>query len=153
MKATSDGCNVAGPALKAGVDAEHEIKVRPLPDAKEIAFKTIEVYSDGKISRWIELPTVGEEPQPPSSVLKLKAAAPGAGPVGPSPTESATPSRTPSATESDVAAAGSEPDAKTAEKDDRSSTGVVSGGVLTALAVLIASAWWLVKRWAASSES
>ncbi|WP_330324580.1 DUF1775 domain-containing protein [Streptomyces pseudovenezuelae] len=155
LKATSDGYNVAGPALKAGVDAEHKIKVRQLPDAKEIAFKTIEVYSDGKISRWIELPTGGEEPEQPAPVLKLKTAAPGAATVSPSPspTESATPSQTPSATESDVAAAGSEPDAKAAEKDDSSSTGVVIGGVLAALAVLIAGAWWLVKRRAASSES
>lgn len=56
LKATDDGYTVGGPALKAGVDAEHKIKVRQLPDGKEIAFKTVETYSDGKISRWIELP-------------------------------------------------------------------------------------------------
>ncbi|MFF1291699.1 MULTISPECIES: DUF1775 domain-containing protein [unclassified Streptomyces] len=154
LKATGDGYNVAGPALKAGVDAEHKIKVRQLPDAKEIAFKTIEVYGDGKISRWIELPTGGEEPEQPAPVLKLKAAAPGAAPVSPSPspTESATPSPTPSATESDVAATGSDTDTKAAEEDN-SSTGVVIGVVLAVLALLIAGAWWLVKRRATSSEN
>jgi hypothetical protein len=155
LKATDDGYTVGGPAMKAGVDAEHKIKIRQLPDAKEIAFKTIEVYSDGKISRWIELPTGGEEPEQPAPVLKLKAAAPGAAPVTPtpSPTESETPSPTLSATESDVAAAGSEPDAKATEEDDSNSTGVVIGGVLAALAVLMAGAWWLVKRRTAASQN
>lgn len=83
LKAGSDGYSLAGPALKAGVDAEHKIKVRQLPDAKEIAFKTVETYSDGEVSRWIELPTGGEEPEQPAPVLELKAAAPGAKPVGP----------------------------------------------------------------------
>ena len=162
LKATKDGYTVGGPALKAGVDAEHTIKVRQLPDAKEIAFKTIEVYEDGKISRWIELPTGGSKPEQPAPVLELKAAAPGAKPVSPSPspspTESATPtptpSATPSATESDVAAAASDTDAKAAGKDEDSSTGVIIGGVLAAIAVLGAGAWWLVtRRSAASSQS
>lgn len=156
LKATSDGYTVAGPALKAGVDAEHKIKVRQLPDAKEIAFKTIEVYSDGKISRWIELPTGGAEPEQPAPVLELKAAAPGAKPVSPSPSpslaESATPTPTPSATESDIAAAASDTDTQAAEEDDSSSTGVIIGGVLAALAVLGAGAWWLLTRRSATSS-
>nr|AHE40337.1 Hypothetical protein pFRL6_250c [Streptomyces sp. F12] len=157
LKATSDGYNVAGPALKAGVDAEHKIKVRQLPNAKEIAFKTIEVYSDGKISRWIELPAGGEEPEQPAPVLELKAAAPDAEPVSPSPsaspTESETPTPTPSATESTVAAAGSETDTKATEEDEGGSTGLVIGGVVVALLVLGGGAWWLVKRRTTTSQS
>jgi hypothetical protein len=153
LTVAADGYTVSGPALKAGVDAEHKIKVRQLPDAKELVFKTVESYSDGKISRWIELPTGDKEPEQPAPVLKLKAAAPGAKPVSPSPTESATPSPTPSATVSDAAAAGSDTDSKTAEADDNSSTGVIIGGVLAALAVLGASAWWLVQRRNTSSQS
>ncbi|WP_239015139.1 DUF1775 domain-containing protein [Streptomyces sp. CdTB01] len=155
LKTTSGGYSVAGPALKAGVDAEHKIKIRQLPDAKEIAFKTVETYSDGKISRWIELPTGGAEPEQPAPVLKLKAAAPGAKAVSPSPsaTESATPSPAPTATESDIAAAGSDTDAKAAEVDDDSSTGVIIGVVLAALAILGAGVWWLVQRRNASSQS
>ena len=85
LKATSDGYTVGGPALKPGVNAEHKIKVKRLPDAKEIAFKTVETYSDGKVSRWIELPRGGGEPEQPAPVLKLKAAAADAKPVSPSP--------------------------------------------------------------------
>ncbi|MEW1642354.1 DUF1775 domain-containing protein [Streptomyces sp. NPDC091219] len=144
---TADGYNLAGPALKTGTDAEHQIKVRQLPDVKELAFKTIETYSDGKVSRWIELPTGGEEPEQPAPVLKLKAAAPGARPASPSPseTESAAPSPTPSATPSDAAAAASDTGTKAAA-DDGSSTGVLIGVCLAVLAVLGGALFWLVQR-------
>jgi hypothetical protein len=36
LKAAADGYTVGGPALKTGVDAEHKIKVRQLPDAKDL---------------------------------------------------------------------------------------------------------------------
>ncbi|MGA5191493.1 DUF1775 domain-containing protein [Streptomyces griseoincarnatus] len=152
LKATDGGYTVAGPALKAGVDAEYKIKVRQLPDAKEIAFKTIETYSDGEISRWIELPGGDTEPKQPAPVLELQKAAPGAAPISPTPTESATPSPTPSATESDTAAAGSDTDDKAAEEDS-GSTALVIAGVVVALLVVGGGAWWLVKRRAASSPS
>nr|WP_206439580.1 DUF1775 domain-containing protein [Streptomyces scabichelini] len=157
LKATSDGYTIGGPALKVGVDAEHKIKVRQLPDAKEIAFKTVETYSDGEVSRWIELPSGGEKSEQPAPVLKLKPAAPGAKPAGPSPSpspsESATPSPTPSATEPTAEAAGSETDAKAAEEDEDSSAGLVIGGVIVALLVVGGGAWWLSKRRTASSQS
>lgn len=97
LTATGDGYRLAGPALKAGVDAEHSIKVRQLPDAKEIAFKTVETYSDGEVSRWIELPTGDAESEQPAPVLKLKAAAAGAEPesASPSPAESTPPHHRP----------------------------------------------------------
>ncbi|MCX4706838.1 DUF1775 domain-containing protein [Streptomyces sp. NBC_01373] len=156
LKATNDGYAVSGPALKAGVDAEHKIKVRQLPDAKEIAFKTIETYSDGEVSRWIELPTGGAEAEQPAPLLELKAAAPGAKPVSPSPTETA--SETPSAPASTPAAARTQTDASAAasdtaaDEDDSMSSGVVVG-VVVVLLLLGGGAWWLVKRRTASSES
>ncbi|MBA2813569.1 DUF1775 domain-containing protein [Streptomyces sp. KM273126] len=156
FKATSDGYTVSGPALKAGVDGEHKVKVRQLPDAKEIAFKTVETYDDGKISRWIELPTGGEDSEQPAPVLELKAPAPGAKPADPSPSSSpteATPSPTPSAAEPSAEAAGSESAAKAAEDDEGGSTGLVIGGAVVALAVLGGGAWWLVKRRTAASQS
>jgi uncharacterized protein YcnI len=155
FKATDDGYTVGGPALKAGVDAEHKIKIRQLPEAKEIAFKTVETYSDGKISRWIEMPTGGEEPEQPAPVLKLEAATPGAKAVSPSPTESATPSAaasTPSVavTETDASQAASD---TAADNEGGMSSGAVTGVIVVVLLVLGGGAWWLVKRRAASSES
>lgn len=73
----SDGFTVAGPALKVGEDAEFAVVVAQLPaNATTLAFKTIETYSDGKVSRWIELPEDGQpEPDNPAPMLKVKAAA------------------------------------------------------------------------------
>ncbi|TJZ99998.1 DUF1775 domain-containing protein [Actinacidiphila oryziradicis] len=85
LRPTADGYTVGGPALAPGKDAEHSIVVRQLPDAKSLAFKTLDTYSDGKVSRWIELPTGGAEPEKPAPVLKLKAAAP----INPSPSTGA----------------------------------------------------------------
>ncbi|KFF98251.1 hypothetical protein IQ62_25955 [Streptomyces scabiei] len=154
LKATDDGYTVGGPALKAGVDAEHKIKVRQLPDAKEVAFKTVETYSDGKVSRWIEVPSGGEEPEQPAPVLELKAAAPGAASISPSPTASPTPSPTPSATATTSQTEAPAADNKADEKkdDDSSSTGLVVGGVVVALLVLGGGAWWLAKRRSTSSQ-
>ncbi|MET7657033.1 MULTISPECIES: DUF1775 domain-containing protein [unclassified Streptomyces] len=155
LTATKDGYTVAGPALKTGVDAEHKIRIRQLPDVKELAFKTVETYSDGEVSRWIELPAGGEEPEQPAPLLKLKAAAPGAKPISPSPTaaESASASAAapaPSATtsEADTSAAA---DDTAAGEDDGTSSGALVGVIVVALLVLGGGAWWLLKRRAASS--
>lgn len=137
------------------MDAEHKIKVRQLPDAKEIAFKTVETYSDGEVSRWIELPSGGEEPEQPAPILELQAAAPGAKSVSPSPTASPTPSPTPS-TAGSAAAEPSEtaPASDTAaEEEDGMSTGLVVGVIVIALLVLGGGAWWLGKRRAATRSS
>ncbi|MFD6289463.1 DUF1775 domain-containing protein [Streptomyces sp. NPDC060205] len=155
FKATADGYVVGGPALKTGVDAEYEVKVRQLPDADEVAFKTVETYSDGEISRWIELPKDGEEAEQPAPLLKLKAAAPGATPIAPSPSASPTPSPTPSAegTSSAPATTGAEDGEKAADKkdDDGSSTGLLVGGAIVAVLVVGGGAWWLVKRRASAT--
>ncbi|MGP4052917.1 DUF1775 domain-containing protein [Streptomyces sp. 2A115] len=150
LKTTADGYTVSGPALRTGVDAKHKIKIRQLPDVREIAFKTVETYSDGTLSRWIELPTGGEEPEQPAPALKLKAAAPGAKPADAGPGESTPPSPAPSADEPTAEAAGSDAGAEaagqSAGEDQGSSAGMVIGGVLVALLVLGGGAWWLVRR-------
>jgi hypothetical protein len=157
LTTSADGYTLAGPALKAGVDAEYKIKVRQLPDVKELVFKTVETYSDGEVSRWIELPTGGKEPEQPAPVLKLKAAAPGAKPVEASPT--ATPSPTPSAAASTPSTTASTPDASpkagdpTADEDDGMSSGALVAVIVVALLVLGGGAWWLVRRGSGSSES
>ncbi|WP_280885702.1 DUF1775 domain-containing protein [Streptomyces sp. LBL] len=163
LKATADGYTVGGPALKAGVDAEHKIKVRQLPDEKELAFKTVETYSDGEVSRWIELPTGGKEPEQPAPVLKLEAAAPGARPVSPSasasPSSRATPtqSATSGAAAPTASAEATDADASPAAEDSAADDDGISSGVLVAVIVVVllalgGGAWWLVRRRAASSE-
>ncbi|MFE1921281.1 DUF1775 domain-containing protein [Streptomyces asoensis] len=160
LTATEDGYTVAGPALKAGVDAEHEIRVRQLPSAKEIAFKTVETYSDGEVSRWIEVPSGGEEPEQPAPVLKLKAAAPGARPVGATPSPTATvgadagaaaaPTRSVAAAAPKTSAAADE---AAADEGGGLSTGALVGVIVLGLLVLGGGALWVLRRRAVSSDA
>ncbi|MFE2186599.1 DUF1775 domain-containing protein, partial [Streptomyces sp. NPDC059455] len=88
LKPTDDGYSVGGPALAPGENSEHSVVVRQLPDATSLAFKTVDTYEGGKVSRWIEVARAGEpEPENPAPLLKLKAAA-----------ADATPDASPSAT-------------------------------------------------------
>ncbi|MFE7979759.1 GNAT family N-acetyltransferase [Streptomyces shenzhenensis] len=82
--AADDGYTVEGPAVKAGENAVYSIVVKQLPDVKELAFKTLQTYSDGRVDRWIELDESGENPAP---VLSLKASAPGAESAASTPSE------------------------------------------------------------------
>lgn len=94
FSANDDGYTVKGPAVKVGENAEYSVVVRQLPDTEELAFKTLQTYSDKRTDRWIEL---GDGSEWPAPVLKLKAAAPDAKPVSPSespsPSTSASPSK------------------------------------------------------------
>ncbi|MFE9446209.1 DUF1775 domain-containing protein [Streptomyces sp. NPDC006602] len=139
--AADDGYTVKGPAVKAGVNAEYSVVVRQLPDAKELAFKTLQTYSDGRTDRWIELDESGENPAP---VLKLKAAAPGAKPVSPSPSESESPSASPTPTPTaEETAVSPSPQAADTEKDGDGGlsagawTGIVAAIVVVAAAVIL----------------
>ncbi len=146
--AGDDGYTVEGPAVKAGVNAEYSVVVKQLPDAKELAFKTLQTYSDGRTDRWIELDESGENPAP---VLKLKAAAPGAKPVSPSPSETetaASPSPTPEETEPSAS-----PAAQAEEKDDDG--GVSAGawvGIGLAVVVVAGGAVYLLRRRAGAPQ-
>jgi uncharacterized protein YcnI len=76
--ASGDGYTVQGPKIEAGQNASYSISVDQLPDAEELAFKTLQSYDDGRTDRWIELPQEGEaEPETPAPVLKLDPAKPG----------------------------------------------------------------------------
>ncbi|MCX5588993.1 DUF1775 domain-containing protein [Streptomyces erythrochromogenes] len=148
LAATPDGYAIGGPALATGTDAEYSVTVRQLPDEKTLAFKTLETYSDGKISRWIEVPTDGEKVDNPAPVLELKAAAPGAKLVAPSPSPSGTPSSAPSPEQS---AAPSAPVASasaqaTSAEETGSSTGATVGVVAAALLLVAAGTFWWVRR-------
>jgi len=50
------------------------MRVGPLPHADRLLFKTLQHYSDGRVVRWIQEPTPGEE-QPPRPAPTLLLAA------------------------------------------------------------------------------
>lgn len=87
LSKAADGFTLAGPALPVGADAEFSVVIDQLPtDATQLPFKTIETYTDGKVSRWIEVPKDGQpEPDNPAPVLTVRAA-----PAAPSPSATAT---------------------------------------------------------------
>ncbi|MFF3432256.1 DUF1775 domain-containing protein [Streptomyces sp. NPDC002602] len=147
LTATPDGYAIGGAALAKGTDAEYSITVRQLPDEKSLAFKTLETYGDGKISRWIEVPTDGEKVDNPAPLLELKAAAPGAKPIAPGPSASPTPSAAPSlkpSPEAPPAPVASASAQAASEEDAGSNAGVVIGGIAAvALLAVVGTFWWL----------
>ncbi|QES59327.1 hypothetical protein DEJ51_31455 [Streptomyces venezuelae] len=150
LTATPDGYAIGGPALATGTDAEYSITVRQLPDAKSLAFKTLETYGDGKVSRWIEVPAGGEKVDNPAPVLELKAAAPGARAIAPSPSPSPTPSTAPSvqpsaAPSGPVAPAGARAtgEEEAGGQETGNTTGLAVGAGATALLLAAAGFWWV----------
>ncbi|MGW1717559.1 YcnI family copper-binding membrane protein [Streptomyces sp. NPDC002156] len=66
----------SGGKIGKGEYEDFDVAFGQLPDdADQLAFKTLQTYSDGKVVRWIEMPEAGqEEPENPAPVLKLVAA-------------------------------------------------------------------------------
>lgn len=152
---TSRGYTVSGPKLAAGEDAEYVVVVRQLPDAKELVFKTLQSYSDGRVDRWIELEDNAEDDQGhghghPAPLLELKPAAPGAKPVSPSPTDKpTTPAPSPDTASSEPAPKTSAESAEAVADDSDGDDGVplaVPLGIGAAVIVLGGGAWWLRSR-------
>ncbi|KPI12827.1 nuclear export factor GLE1 [Actinobacteria bacterium OV450] len=145
LTATPDGYTVGGTALPKGTDAEYSITVRQLPDEKSLAFKTLETYGDGKVDRWIEVPTGGEKADNPAAVLELKAAAPGARQVaaGAAPTPGTVPSGPPS-TAAPAASAAAHTEAADAKGTGGNTAAVL--GAVAAVALLAAGAVWWLRR-------
>jgi hypothetical protein len=86
------GYSVAGPALAVGANAEHKIRIKQLPTYEAISFKVLQTYSDGRVDRWIGLPSDDDpEPQNPAPTVKL------AGGSGTAPTATPTTAATPAA--------------------------------------------------------
>ncbi|MEV5931912.1 DUF1775 domain-containing protein [Streptomyces sp. NPDC052079] len=149
---TGRGYTVSGPKLAVGEDAEYAVTVRQLPDAKELVFKTLQTYSDGKVDRWIELEEEAEADGHghghPAPRLELKAAAPGAKLVSPSPTDEPTTSAPSSAGTSDEPAADESPAEPVADdpKDDDGMPMAVPLGIGAAVLVLGGGVWWFRNR-------
>jgi uncharacterized protein YcnI len=146
--ANDDGYTVKGPAVKTGENAKYSVVVKQLPDAEELAFKTLQTYSDGHTDRWIELGDGSEEPAP---VLKLKAAAGGSKAAGPSPSETA--SEAPSASASPAAEETSASPVVEAKKDD--DAGLSAGawaGIGAAGLVALAAVGYAVGCWSDAQQ-
>ena len=142
FSATDDGYTVKGTELRTGESAEYSVVVRQLPDAEEVPFKTLQTYGDGHVDRWIELDENGDNPAP---TLKLKAAAPGAKPVAPSPSDPGSPSPTAAATTPAATTPSASPQAAAdTGKDDEGGlsadawTGIGAAVLVAAAAVLFA---------------
>lgn len=64
----------SGGKIGAGQYEDFTVAFGQLPDdTGQLVFKTLQTYSDGKVARWIEEPTGGDEPENPAPVLKLTA--------------------------------------------------------------------------------
>ncbi|WP_435213573.1 DUF1775 domain-containing protein [Streptomyces sp. bgisy034] len=148
---TARGYTVSGPKLAVGEDVEYVLTVRQLPDAKEVAFKTLQTYSDGKVDRWIELEEESEGDGHghghPAPRLALKAAAPGAESVSPTPTEEPTTAApSPDASDAPAAQGSSATPAADGTEDDDGMSAAVPVGIAAAVVLLGGGAWWLRKR-------
>ncbi|GAA3234468.1 YcnI family protein [Dactylosporangium siamense] len=75
----------AGGGIKPGYFEDFELSAGPLPDVDTIVFKALQTYSDGEVSRWIEEPTGGQEPDDPAPILKLDRTAPTSAPAAVAP--------------------------------------------------------------------
>ncbi|MEU1408998.1 YcnI family protein [Streptomyces sp. NPDC005728] len=65
-----------GGKIGAGQYEDFDVAFGQLPeDTGRLTFKTLQTYSDGKVVRWIEEPSGGDEPENPAPALKLTAGA------------------------------------------------------------------------------
>ncbi|MEU1806821.1 DUF1775 domain-containing protein [Streptomyces sp. NPDC019937] len=147
MKPTKDGYTISGPKLAVGTNAVHKVTVRQLPDAKSLAFKTIETYSDGKVSRWIELPGDGPEPEEPAPVLDLKAAAAGSKPSeAPSSSDDASGKTSGQASDKAPDKASGKTEQKADEKEDSNAGAATAIGISVGVLIVAGAGLWVFKQ-------
>ncbi len=150
---TARGYAVTGPQIATGKDAAYSVIVRQLPDAKTLAFKTLQTYSDSHVDRWIELEKSsggGHGHGSPAPILVLKAAAAGAKPVSPTPTANPTTAAPTTATPAKPDAEDGKAGEEAAEKSDSGSSPalpITIGAIV--IAALAGGAWWWKRRGAA----
>lgn len=105
---TQDGYTVAGKALPVHTDAKLVARIAQLPaTATVLIFKTLVTYSDGKVDRWIELPTASNpNPDQPAPTVSLKPAAVVATTAAATPSSAGAPATTAAAAPTRAAAPG-----------------------------------------------
>jgi uncharacterized protein YcnI len=127
----------AAAGIQPGDFGAFQVLVGPLPDAPSVAFPTVQTYSNGKVSSWVEPVTDPENPPDnPTPVLTL-AASSEAGSTEPSPSAS------PSATAAPAAA----PDLSGYATDSEASTARTVGvlGLIVGLVGLVVAGIALVR--------
>jgi hypothetical protein len=82
LRPDADGYVVSGPAVPVGRDVQHRVRVKQLPVVPALVFKVLQTYTDGRVDRWIEVPSAANpNPGNPAPVVQL-AAPPGGFPNG-----------------------------------------------------------------------
>jgi hypothetical protein len=137
LAGTGDVVTVSGPALPVGRSLRLGIRVRQLPDDRQLVLKTIQSYSDGKQDAWIELPSAAvPEPDQPAPIVRLQAAAPGVTAVPRAITSAAAPTTSPAAPTASSTPRSSGAASAADPADDGSIAVWMFGGVLAGIAVL-----------------
>jgi MYXO-CTERM domain-containing protein len=74
LQPDAEGYVVGGPAVPVGRDAVHRVRVTALPSTPTLVFKVLQTYTDGRVDRWIEVPSgANAEPEFPAPVVTLAA--------------------------------------------------------------------------------
>ncbi|MER6064119.1 YcnI family protein [Streptomyces sp. NPDC001792] len=122
----------SGGKIGAGQYEDFDVAFGQLPDdTGQLVFKTLQTYSDGKVARWIEEPSGGDEPENPAPVLKLTAGDASSAPA---------PAKTAAVTT-----------AKAADTGDSTARGLGIAGLVVGVIGLAAAAFALVRSRGARS--
>ncbi|MGW2620854.1 YcnI family copper-binding membrane protein [Streptomyces sp. NPDC001500] len=137
-----------GGKIGAGQFEDFDVAFGQLPDnAGELAFKTLQTYSDGKTVRWIEeAETGGDEPENPAPVLKLTAKAAEGTAEGPAQNGGAAPAASGAAKSSDGSTV-------TASAEDSTARELGVAGLVVGVLGLAAAAFAVVRGRSAGSRS
>ncbi|MEU4876053.1 YcnI family protein [Streptomyces sp. NPDC021608] len=139
-----------GGKIEAGQFEDFDVAFGRLPDnAGQLAFKTLQTYSDGKTVRWIEeAESGGGEPENPVPVLKLTAEA-AEGAEGATAGQAQDGSAAPAASGAAKSSGGS---TATASADDSTARGLGVAGLVVGVLGLAAAAFAVVRGRSAGSR-
>jgi hypothetical protein len=138
---TADGFEIAGPDIGPGVDAVYAVTIAQLPaNRTELAFPTLQRYSDGREDAWIE-PVTDAVPNPdrPAPVLTVAPAPPGATTA---PSSSAAPTSSATTPTSADPAESADPETASQSSEDESNTGTILLVVAAVAILAIGAAGW-----------
>ncbi|MEW2255866.1 YcnI family protein [Streptomyces sp. NPDC047869] len=128
-----------GGKIGAGEYEDFDVAFGELPhDTGQLTFKTLQTYSDGKVVRWIEAPSGGEEADDPAPTLKLtEGGTEGGG-------EAAAPA---------AAKSGDSGSVKAADGSDGTARGLGIGGLVVGVLGLAAAAFAIVRGRSAKTDA